>query len=78
MIRLALAAALMAAPAAAEPVLLHAAGSPRAALSEVAADFAAAEGVDVVADFSAFGTLQKRIEGGEAARVFASANMGHP
>jgi ABC-type molybdate transport system substrate-binding protein len=78
MIRLALAAALAAFPAAADPVLLHAAGSLRAALTEVAADFAAAEGVEVATEFAASGTLRERIEGGEAAHVFASANMGHP
>lgn len=78
MIRLALAAVLMAAPAAAAPVLLHAAGSLRAALTEVAADFAAAEGVEVATAFAASGTLRERIEGGEAAQVFASANMAHP
>ncbi|SEA35371.1 molybdate ABC transporter substrate-binding protein [Rubrimonas cliftonensis] len=71
-------AALAAGSASAEPVLLHAAGSLRAALSEVAADYAAAEGVEVTTVFAASGTLRQRIEGGEAAQVFASANMAHP
>jgi molybdenum ABC transporter molybdate-binding protein len=75
---LALAAVLAATPAAAEPVLLHAAGSLRAALGEVVAAFTAAEGVQVTAAFAPSGTLRQRIEGGEAAQVFASADMGHP
>ena len=78
MIRATLAAMLLAGAAQAEPVLLHAAGSLRAALSEVAADFAAAEGVEVSTAFAPSGLLRERIEGGEAAQVFASANMAHP
>ena len=78
MIRLAVIVALMGLPAAAQPVLLHAAGSLRAALGEVAADFATAEGVEVVTTFAPSGILRERIEAGEAAQVFASANMAHP
>lgn len=78
MIRAALALMLAAAPAAAETARLHAAGSLRAALSEVAAEFAQAEGVEVVTAFGPSGLLRERIEGGEAAEVFASANMAHP
>jgi ABC-type molybdate transport system substrate-binding protein len=78
MIRLAIVAALTAGSAIADPVLLHAAGSLRAALTEVAADFAAAEGVEVATAFAPSGALRERIEGGEAAQVFASANMAHP
>jgi len=69
----------MTAPAlAAEPVLLHAAGSLRGALTEVANAFEAAGGAKVQAKFGASGTLKDAIAGGEKAEVFASANMAHP
>jgi molybdate transport system substrate-binding protein len=64
--------------AAQEPVRLYAAGSLRAALNEVAAAFAAADGAKVVAEYGASGLLRERIEKGAPAEVFASANMAHP
>ena len=71
--------AIMAAPATAEEtVLLHAAGSLRGALSEVASDFEAAGGGKVQAKFGASGLLKDEIAGGAKAEVFASANMEHP
>ena len=74
-----LAMSLFIAPAQAEgPVLLHAAGSLRDALSEVARAFEARTGLPVTTQFRASGTLREAIEGGERAEVFASANMGHP
>jgi ABC-type molybdate transport system substrate-binding protein len=64
---------------AAEPVLLHAAGSLREALSEVARLFeASTEGARVDAKFAASGLLRNEIAGGARAEVFASANMEHP
>jgi ABC-type molybdate transport system substrate-binding protein len=60
------------------PVKLHAAGSLRLALTEVAAAFTADSGVKVETAFGASGLLKDRIAGGEAADVFASANMAHP
>jgi molybdenum ABC transporter molybdate-binding protein len=63
---------------AAEPVLLHAAGSLRSALTEVTAAFAAATGVGVQAKFGPSGVLKNEIAGGAPAEVFASANMEHP
>ena len=63
---------------AAEPVLLHAAGSLRAPLNEVAASYEKATGVKVIAKYGASGTLREGIERGEHAEVFASANMEHP
>jgi ABC-type molybdate transport system substrate-binding protein len=75
------AVALLIVPAAAAaeaPVKLHAAGSLRAALDEVAAAFAADGGVKVEAVYGASGTLKDRIQAGEASDVFASANMAHP
>jgi molybdate transport system substrate-binding protein len=61
-----------------EPVLLHAAGSLRATLTEVAAAFEAATGVKVQAKFGPSGVLKDEIAGGARAEVFASANMEHP
>ncbi|WKA28060.1 molybdate ABC transporter substrate-binding protein [Bradyrhizobium roseum] len=70
---------MMMAPATAEEtVLLHAAGSLRAALSDVAKSFEAAGGGKVQAKFGASGLLKDEIAGGAKAEVFASANMEHP
>jgi molybdate transport system substrate-binding protein len=71
--------AIMTAPAMAEEtVLLHAAGSLRAALTEVAKDFEAAGLGKVQAKFAASGLLKDEIATGAKAEVFASANMEHP
>lgn len=73
------AALLMSAPVAAEPVRLAAAGSLRAALAEVATDFAASPGGTQVAQtYAPSGLLRQRIGAGEPFEVFASANMDHP
>lgn len=70
---------IMTAPAKAEEtVLLHAAGSLRAALTDVARDFEAAGGGKVQAKFGPSGSLKDEIAGGAKAEVFASANMEHP
>jgi ABC-type molybdate transport system substrate-binding protein len=63
---------------AAEPVLLHAAGSLRTSLDEVAAAYEKQTGVKVIAKYGASGTLREEIERGTKAEVFASANMEHP
>ena len=69
----------MTAPAMAqETVLLHAAGSLRGALSEIAKGFEAAGGGKVQAKFGPSGLLKDEISGGARAEVFASANMEHP
>ena len=69
----------MTAPAMAqETVLLHAAGSLRGALSEIARGFEAAGGGKVQAKFGPSGLLKDEISGGAKAEVFASANMEHP
>lgn len=60
------------------PVQLYAAGSLRGALTEVAQQFEAATGQQVALTFGASGLLRERIENGEAAQVFASADMDHP
>ncbi len=63
---------------ASEPVLLHAAGSLRGALTDVAKAFEAASGLKVQAKYGPSGTLRDEIAGGARAEVFASANMAHP
>lgn len=61
-----------------EPVRLHAAGSLKAALSEVAAEFSRREALTVDQVYGSSGLLRGRIAGGEASHVFASANIEHP
>jgi molybdate transport system substrate-binding protein len=63
---------------AAKPVLLHAAGSLRSAMTEIAGAFVAATGREVQAKFGASGTLKAEIAAGARAEVFASANVEHP
>lgn len=66
--------------AAAETVRLFAAGSLRGAMTEVTRAFEAREagGVSVETVTGASGLLRERIENGEPAHVFASADTGHP
>lgn len=61
-----------------EPVELYAAGSLRAALTDVAEAFSERHGVEVNTTFAPSGLLRQRIEEGERPHVFASANMAHP
>lgn len=65
-------------PAIAEEVSLFAAGSLKAALLDVAEGYAAAYGTPVATRFGPSGLMRERIEAGEVAHVFASANMRHP
>ena len=69
---------MMSSAHAADPVLLHAAGSLRGALTDVAKAFEAANGIAVQAKYGPSGTLRDEIAGGAKAEVFASANMAHP
>jgi|SRR5262245_60143727 len=70
---------IMSTPAiAADPVLLHAAGSLRFALTEMIDAYGPTTGYMVHARFGASGTLKDAILKGERAEVFASANMEHP
>ena len=70
-----LGAAVMSAQAQAqEPVRLFAAGSLRTAMTEIIK----ASGVPAEATFGPSGLLRGRIEEGENAEVFASADMDHP
>lgn len=61
-----------------DPVRLFAAGSLRSALTEVAKAYEASTRVPVATTFGPSGLLRERIEKGEPAEVFASADMGHP
>jgi molybdate transport system substrate-binding protein len=69
---------IMTTPAAADTVLLHAAGSLRGALTQVIKAFEAATGDTVQAKYGPSGLLKDEIAGGAKAEVFASANMEHP
>ena len=71
---------LITASAHAETIHLYAAGSLRAALTEVARAFEAdsAGQHKVETTFGASGLLRERIESGAAAHVFTSADTGHP
>ncbi len=64
--------------AAQEPVLLHAAGSLRGALTEVSRNFEAETSLKVHTKYGPSGLLRKEIGDGAKAGVFASANMEHP
>jgi ABC-type molybdate transport system substrate-binding protein len=59
-------------------VRLYAAGSLRAALTEVGNAYRQRNGIPVEGTFGASGLLKERLERGEQADVFASANMEHP
>ncbi|PVA08549.1 molybdate ABC transporter substrate-binding protein [Pelagivirga sediminicola] len=65
-------------PAQADDIALFAAGSLKEALSDVAADYTEAYATPVATSFGPSGLMRERIETGEAAHVFASANMRHP
>ena len=69
---------LMTPAIASDPVLLHAAGSLRGALTEVSQAFEKSSPLKVQAKFGASGLLKDEIAAGAKAEVFASANMEHP
>ena len=71
--------ALMIEPVQGETVRLFAAGSLKAAMADIAAAYeAGAEGEHVETVLGASGLLRERIENGETAHLFASADTGHP
>lgn len=70
--------ALAPAQQAEKPVLLHAAGSLKNALTEVAKAFEASARIPVTTSFRPSGLLREALAKGEPAEVFASANMDHP
>jgi len=61
-----------------DAVRVYAAGSLRAVMGELGAAFEAGGGAKVEFVFGPSGVLRERIERGEPADVFASADMGHP
>lgn len=61
-----------------DAVAVYAAGSLREALTEVAQLWQAQGGTRVALTFGASGLLRERIERGEPAQVFASADTEHP
>jgi molybdenum ABC transporter molybdate-binding protein len=65
-------------PAAADDISLFAAGSLKAALSEVVQGYTDTYGTAVTTSFGPSGLMRERIEAAETAHVFASANMRHP
>lgn len=62
----------------AAPIAVYAAGSLREVLTEIARDHQARTGQPVALTFGASGLLRERIEKGEGAQVFASADTQHP
>lgn len=64
-----------AAAMAAEPLKVYAAGSTRKALTEAAQSFTAKEGREVRLTFGASGLLLDRLRGGEAADLYAPADL---
>lgn len=61
----------------AEELVLYGAGSLRAAMTAIAADYAKATGNSVRTAFGPSGLMRDRIEAGEAVDLFTSADMGH-
>jgi molybdate transport system substrate-binding protein len=59
-------------------VRLHAAGSLRAAMTDIGKAYTEAYGVPVQASFGGSGLLKDRLAAGEPGDVFASADMGNP
>jgi ABC-type molybdate transport system substrate-binding protein len=59
-------------------VQVYAAGSLRAVMTAIAKDYEASTGQAIALTFGASGLLRERIEKGEGAQVFASADNDHP
>ena len=68
----------MTGPAAADTIQLFAAGSLKAALTDVAKAYEATSGNKIEARYEPSGLLKNEISKGTKADVFASANMEHP
>jgi len=71
-------AANSAAAADAPAVRLHAAGSLRAVMTDIAKAYLEDYGITVTPTFGGSGLLKDRLEKGEPGDVFASADMGNP
>ena len=68
----------MAVEASGPPVHVYAAGSLREVFTAIASEHEARTGQKIVLTFGASGLLRERIEKGEPAQVFASADTDHP
>ena len=68
----------MTAEASGPPVQVYAAGSLREVFTAIASEHEARTGQKIVLTFGASGLLRERIEKGEPAQVFASADADHP
>ncbi|MBK6926434.1 MAG: molybdate ABC transporter substrate-binding protein [Comamonadaceae bacterium] len=68
----------MTAEASGPPVQVYAAGSLREVFTAIASEHEARTGEKIVLTFGASGLLRERIEKGEPAQVFASADTDHP
>ncbi len=68
----------MAVEASGPPVQVYAAGSLREVFTAIASEHEARTGQKIVLTFGASGLLRERIEKGEPAQVFASADADHP
>ena len=62
----------------AQSVKLHAAGSLKVAMTQIAKAFEASGGGAVEATYGPSGVLREKIEAGDTSGVFASADIGHP
>ncbi|QYK02488.1 molybdate ABC transporter substrate-binding protein [Shewanella psychrotolerans] len=60
------------------PIEFRAAGSLKAAMTDIVNTYQHSNKIDVSTQFAPSGLLRKRIEGGEKVDLFASANMKHP
>ncbi len=78
--KLATAAAVLATlgtAARADDLVVYGAGSLREAVGQIAAEFGQAHGLAVTTQFGPSGRMRERIEKGERADLFASADVGH-
>src|SRR5215475_585820 len=74
----ALGMAAMIGSARADELRVLGAGSLREVIGEIGGRYKTATGIAVSADFGPSGVVRERIEKGEKADLFASADMGHP
>lgn len=61
----------------AEELVLYCASSLREAIGQIAAEFGASHGLKVKTQFGPSGRMRERIERGEHANLFTSADVGH-
>jgi molybdate transport system substrate-binding protein len=69
--------ALMGSVARADDLVVYGAGSLREAIGQIAAEFGRSHGLTVTTQFGPSGRMRERIEMGERADLFTSADVGH-